>query len=90
MNTQFEYYNTSKYPQMRLTVLMKHIHQRANKFITYLVCILLKSTALNILVDHQNMVGWWLAFKYMQTPLTHYFLESSGQSTYMETHPNSY
>ena len=36
------------------------------------------STVLHILANHQNVVGWWLVLKYMQTPPTHYFLESSG------------
>ena len=42
---------------------------------------------LHILADQQNVVGWRLALKYMGTPMTHYFLESSGQVAYMETHP---
>ena len=44
---------------------------------------------LHIQADHQNVVGWWLELHYMQTPPTHYYLESSGWATYMETHPNS-
>lgn len=43
------------------------------------------STTLYILVDHQNTVGWQVVLKYMPTPQTHYFLESSGQAAYMET-----
>ena len=39
------------------------------------------------LVDHQNVVGWFLLFIFMRTLPTHYYLESSGQETYMETHP---
>lgn len=42
--------------------------------------------ALYILADGHNVVGWWLVLKYMRTPLTHYYLESSGCAPYMETH----
>ena len=42
---------------------------------------------LHILADHENVVGWQLVPNYIRTPSTHYYLESSGQSTYMETHP---
>ena len=31
--------------------------------------------------------GWQLMLNYMRTPPTHYYLESSGQATYMKTHP---
>ena len=37
------------------------------------------STSLHIVADCQHVVGWWLALKYVQTPPTDYFLESSGQ-----------
>jgi hypothetical protein len=43
--------------------------------------------ALHILADYHNVIGLWLVLSYMQTPLTHYFLESSGRATYM--HGNS-
>ena len=43
------------------------------------------STALHVLAACLNVVGWWVVFNYMQTPLTLYFLESSGQAAYMET-----
>ena len=36
-------------------------------------------TTLYILVDHHNVVGWRLVLNYMQTPPTHYYLESSGK-----------
>jgi hypothetical protein len=45
------------------------------------------STALHILVDHQNVVEWWLVLYYMQTPPTHYYLELSGRVAYMKTYP---
>ena len=45
------------------------------------------STALHILVGHQNVVGWQLVFIYMRTPPTHYYIESSGQVASLETHP---
>ena len=35
----------------------------------------------------QIVVGWWLVLNYMRTPPTHYFVEPSGQATYMETRP---
>ena len=44
-------------------------------------------TTLQILVGHQSVVGWQLVLLYMRTPPTYYYLESSGQATYMETHP---
>ena len=47
------------------------------------------SMALHILVDHHNVVSWRLVLIYMRTPPTHYYLESSGRVTYMETHPKS-
>ena len=40
--------------------------------------------ALHILVDNQNMLGWRLVHNYMRTPLTHYYVESSGQAAYMK------
>ena len=43
--------------------------------------------ALHILMNCRNAVGWQLAVKYMRTPPTHDFLESSGLAAYMETHP---
>ena len=46
------------------------------------------STTLHILADCQNVVGLCLALQYMRTPPTQYFIESSGWTTYMETHPN--
>ena len=45
--------------------------------------------ALHILADRCNVVGWWLMLNYVQTLPTHFYLESSGRATYMETHPNS-
>ena len=45
-------------------------------------------TALHILADCQNVIGWRLALNYMYTPPTYYYLESSGQAAYMETLPN--
>ena len=39
--------------------------------------------ALHILADSQNVVGWWLVLNSMQTPPTHYSLESSGQEVYI-------
>ena len=42
--------------------------------------------ALQIIADHQNVVGGRLALNYMRTPSTHCYLESSGQVTYMENH----
>lgn len=47
------------------------------------------STALRILADHQNLVGWWLIMlNYMRTPAIHYFQEcSERRPTYMETLP---
>ena len=45
------------------------------------------STTLHILADLQNVVGWRLVLNYMQTSPTHYYLESSVQVAYMETHP---
>ena len=45
------------------------------------------STALHILADHHNVVGWWLVLNYMRTPPIHYYLDCSGQAAYMETHP---
>ena len=42
---------------------------------------------LHILADHHNVVGWWLVLKYMWTPPTHYYLESSEQAVDMENHP---
>ena len=45
------------------------------------------SMAFHILTDNQNVVGWQLVSNYMQTPPTHYYLESGGQAAYMETHP---
>ena len=44
------------------------------------------SMALHILVGHHNVVGWWLVLIYMRTPPLHFYLESSGQVAYMETH----
>ena len=35
----------------------------------------------------KNVVGCWLVPNYMQTPPTHYSLESSAQVAYMKTHP---
>ena len=35
------------------------------------------------------MIGWQLALKYMRTPPTHNFVESSGRTAYMKTHPYS-
>ena len=43
----------------------------------------------HILANHRNVVGWRFVLNYMQTSLTHYFLESSGRAAYMETHPKS-
>jgi hypothetical protein len=43
--------------------------------------------ALRILVDHHNVVRWRVVLNYMRSPLAHYYLESSGQVAYMETHP---
>ena len=45
------------------------------------------SMTLHILANHRNVVGWRLVLKYMRIPPTHYYLESSEQATYMETHP---
>ena len=45
------------------------------------------STALYSLVDCENVVGWQLVLNFMRTPPTNYYLESSGQAAYMETHP---
>ena len=45
------------------------------------------STTLHILANRQNVVGWRLVLNYMQTPPTHYYLESSGQAAHMNTHP---
>jgi hypothetical protein len=42
---------------------------------------------LRILVDHHNVVRWLVVLNYMQSPPTHYYLVSSGQVAYMETHP---
>ena len=39
---------------------------------------------LHNLANHYNVVKRWLVLKCMQTPLTHYFLKSSGQSAYMK------
>ena len=47
------------------------------------------SITIHVLVDCQNVVGWHLTLKYMRTPPTHYFVESSGRAAYMETHPYS-
>jgi hypothetical protein len=33
---------------------------------------------LHILADYHNVVGWQLVLNYMQTPPTHYYLDSSG------------
>lgn len=44
------------------------------------------STTLYILVNRQNVIGWQLELKYMQTPPTHYFLGSSRRAAYMKTH----
>ena len=38
------------------------------------------------LVDPQDVVGWRLVLIYTRTSLTHYYLESSGQAAYMDTH----
>jgi hypothetical protein len=46
-----------------------------------------KSMAFHILANQQNVVGWQLVLNYMRTHVTHYYLESSGQVTYIETHP---
>ena len=43
----------------------------------------------HILADNQNVVGWQLVLNYMQTPPTHYYLESSEQAAYMKTHPKT-
>ena len=43
--------------------------------------------ALHILMDCHNVIGWWLMLNHMRTLPTYYYLESSGQATYMETHP---
>ena len=45
--------------------------------------------ALHILVDRQNVVGWVVVLNYMRTPLIHYYIKSSVQPGYMETHPNT-
>ena len=45
-----------------------------------------KATALHILVGPHNVVSWLPLLIYMRTPPTHYYLESSGRATYMETH----
>ena len=45
-------------------------------------------TTLHILADRQNAVGWRFEFNYMQTPPTHYHLESSGRAAYIDTQPN--
>ena len=45
------------------------------------------SKALHILVDCQNVVGWWLVLNYVQRPPTLYFLESHGLVANVETHP---
>ena len=37
--------------------------------------------ALQIIVDHQIVVGWWLVLTYMRIPPTHSFLESSGRAS---------
>jgi hypothetical protein len=44
------------------------------------------STTIHILADCQNVVGGWLLLNYMSTPLTHYYLETIGQTVYIETH----
>ena len=44
--------------------------------------------ALHILTYRHHVVGWQLMLNYMQTPLTHYSLESSRQATYMKTRAN--
>ena len=36
--------------------------------------------------DHQNVVGEQFVLINMRAPPTHYYLESSGQMAYMETH----
>ena len=46
------------------------------------------SMVLHILVGHQNVVGWWLVLIYMQTPPTHYYLESRGRAVYMGSRRN--
>ena len=46
------------------------------------------SIALHILAYYQSVVGWQLVLNYMWTPQTHFYLESSGWTAYMETHPN--
>jgi hypothetical protein len=32
------------------------------------------------------LVSWWLVLTYVRTPPTHCYLESSGQTTYVETY----
>ena len=46
------------------------------------------STTLHILIDHHNMVGQRLVLNYIRAPPIHYYLESSGQVPYMESHPS--
>ena len=41
------------------------------------------STALHILVDYDNVVGWRLVLNYMQTTPTNYYLESSVRAAYV-------
>ena len=45
------------------------------------------STALHILVGHQNVVGWRLVLIYIRTLATHCYVESNGRVAYMATHP---
>ena len=45
------------------------------------------SMAFHILASHKNVVGWQLMLNFMQTPPTHYYLDSNGWVAYMETHP---
>ena len=42
---------------------------------------------LHILEDRHKVVRWRFVINYMRTPLTLYFLESTEQAAYMETHP---
>ena len=47
--------------------------------------------ALHILANHQMWLnGGFRLIEHMLTPPTHYFLESSGQVVYMESHPYSW
>ena len=41
------------------------------------------STALHTLIGRQNVVDWRLVLNHMQTPPTHFYLESSGPAADM-------